>query len=199
VQVSDSTTIGAAPVAPKDESADGDGDATRRRPRSSARFRDALKRGSGNAESAGEAAGAAAGGPGWLRPEPLRVGTPPASTAPVAAGKLAANLARIDRLLVGSAGNEAEARIRIGSGALAGAEIKLTSTGAQSVTAQLLTPGAGSRETLSVAMEEIRLRLRDKGITLGAPVARGGRGDGARRDGESEGREGSGERWPAGR
>ena len=183
-------------MAPKDES-DRDGDATRRRATSSTRFRDALKRGSGNAESAGGTAGAAAGGPGWPRLEPLRVGAPPAPTGAVAAGKLAAaNLARIDRLLVGGAGNEAEARIRIGSGALAGAEIKLTSTGAQSVTAQLLTPGAGSRETLSVAMEEIRLRLRDKGITLGAPVARG---EGARRDGEFKGRGRSGERWPAGR
>jgi hypothetical protein len=199
VQVSDSTTIGAAPAALKDEPTGGDGGATRGRPRSSARFRDALKRGSGNVESAGEAAGAAGAGPGWARPEPLRVGAPPASNAPIAGAKLAANLARIDRLLVGGVGNEAEARIRIGSGALAGAEIKLTSTGAHSVTAQLLTAGAGSRETLSVAMEEIRLRLRDKGITLGAPVARSGRGDDARRDGDSAGRGGSGERWPADR
>jgi hypothetical protein len=116
-------------------------------------------------------------------------------------------------LLIGRAGGQAEARIRIGGGALAGAEIRLTTTapGSQAVTAQLLTPTAGSRQTLFVAMEEIRLRLRDKGISLASAVARGqpenggasegrhnGRRDGGR-DGDSGERDGTSDRWQAGR
>ncbi|HSY39298.1 MAG TPA: hypothetical protein VLA79_07205 [Polyangia bacterium] len=112
--------------------------------------------------------------------------------------------AKVDRVLIGGAGGEAEARIRIGAGALAGAEIRLTTTaGSQSVTAQLLTPTAGSRQTLFVAMEEIRLRLRDKGIALASSVGRSRRESdgqpGARPDGESGERNGSGDRWQAGR
>ncbi len=112
--------------------------------------------------------------------------------------------AKIDRVLIGSTGGEAEARIRIAGGALAGAEIRLTATaGSQAVTAQLLTPTAGSRQTLFVAMEEIRLRLRDKGIALASAVGRSRpesevSGDG-RRDGESGQRNGSGDRWQADR
>jgi hypothetical protein len=123
------------------------------------------------------------------------------------AAKLAAAAApKIDRVLVGNVGGEAEARIRIGAGALAGAEIRLTTTtGSQAVTAQLLTPTAGSRQTLLVAMEEIRLRLRDKGIALassvgrGRPESEGGTRRDARRDGDSGGRDASGDSWQAGR
>jgi hypothetical protein len=101
---------------------------------------------------------------------------------------------RIDRLLVGGADGAEEARIRIAAGALAGAEIRLTAAGAHAVTAQLLTPGAGSRETLSMVMEEIRRRLRDKGIAVLAPTARDGRGAG-----RASGGTGSGDGWPTGR
>jgi hypothetical protein len=165
----------------------------------SKRFRDALKQ-TGEGEAACEAASAAVG-PGWFKPEPIRVGPPAAKIAAAAATK-------IDRLLIGGAGGEAEARIRIGTGALAGAEIRLTATaGSQAVTAQLLTPTAGSRQTLSVAMEEIRLRLRDKGIVLASSAARSGpngddrgeSGQEARRGGESGARSGSGDGWQAGR
>jgi hypothetical protein len=82
----------------------------------------------------------------------------------------------------------AEARIRLSGGALAGAEIRLTAAGGHAVTAQLLTSTAGSRETLSVAMEEIRLRLRDRGIALGTAVARGRPGRDARNDETSSAR-----------
>jgi len=161
----------------------------------SKRFRDALKK-TGEGGAATEAA-TAAGGPGWFKPEPIRVGPPASKIAP-------AGTTKIDRLLIGGAGGEAEARIRIGTGALAGAEIRLTTTGgSQTVTAQLLTPTAGSRQTLSVAMEEIRLRLRDKGIALASSAARSrpnsdDRGE-ARRDHESGARAGSGGGWQAGR
>ena len=161
----------------------------------SKRFRDAFKH-AGESEAASEAA-AAAVGPGWFKSEPIRVGPPAPKIAPAAATK-------IDRLLIGGAGDEAEARIRIGTGALAGSEIRLTTTaGSPTVTAQLLTPTAGSRQTLSVAMEEIRLRLRDKGIALASSVARDrpngdDRGE-ARRDHESGARAGSGDGWQGGR
>ena len=171
-------------------------ESTQRRTRPSKPFRDSFKQ-AGGSEPASESA-ILAGGPGWFKPEPIRVGPP--------AAKLAATAApRIDRVLIGNAGGEAEARIRIGAGALAGAEIRLSTTaGSQAITAQLLTPTAGSRQTLLVAMEEIRLRLRDKGIALASPVGRnspgsdGSSGD-ARRGGESGERDASGDSWQADR
>ena len=68
---------------------------------------------------------------------------------------------------VGSGPDGAQARIRIGAGALAGTEIQLSSgAGGHVVEARLLTHAASSRQTLSVVMDEIRLRLRDRGIVL---------------------------------
>jgi hypothetical protein len=201
VQVSDSTTNGGAATARTDEAGVSDGDAVRRGARAGTRFRQALKRGGGSEETAlSEAATAAAAGPAWFRPEPIRMAPPAARVAPLAPAK-------IDRVLVGSVGGDAEARIRIGAGALAGSEIRLTAAaGSQAVTAQLLTPAAGSRETLSVAIEEIRLRLRAKGIALASSVARSRAGGDARRDVTTMGgpdewgaRSGSSDRWPAAR
>ena len=194
------TTSGGAQSGRTDELV-GSGRDPARRARPSKPFRDTFKH-AGGSDSAAEAA-ALAGGPGWFKPEPLRVGPPAAkpAPAPVAAAK-------VDRVLIGGAGGEAEARIRIGAGALAGAEIRLTTTaGSQAVTAQLLTPTAGSRQTLFVAMEEIRLRLRDKGIALASSVGRSrsesdGPSDGrrdARRDGESGERDGAGDGRQGGR
>jgi hypothetical protein len=189
------TTTGGAQSARADELGGSGRDSVRGRARPSKPFRDTFKR-SGGSESAFEAA-ALAGGPGWFKPDPLRVGPPATKIAPAAAAK-------VDRVLIGSVGGEAEARIRIGGGALAGVEIRLTTTaGSQAVTAQLLTPTAGSRQTLFVAMEEIRLRLRDKGIALAPSVGRSrpesDSPNDARRDGESGERDGSGDGWRAGR
>ncbi|HEY1419029.1 MAG TPA: hypothetical protein VGF41_14060, partial [Myxococcaceae bacterium] len=181
------TTAGGGQSARADELGGSGRDPAHRRARSSKPFRDTFEH-AGGRDSASEVA-ALAGGPGWFKPEPIRVGPPAAklAPAPVAAAK-------IDRVLIGQVGGEAEARIRIGTGALAGAEIRLTTTaGSQAVTAQLLTPTAGSRQTLFVAMEEIRLRLRDKGIALASSVGRSrperdgpnDRRRDARRDGES--------------
>jgi hypothetical protein len=200
VQVSDSTTNGGAAAVRTDEPAEGEGDAVRRGSGVGARFRDTLKRGGGSEETGPSAtAAAAAAGPAWFKPESIRAAPPPSRIAAVAAPK-------IDRVLIGGVGGEAEARIRIGgAGALAGAEIRLTAAaGSQVVTAHLLTPTAGSRETLSVAIEEIRLRLRDRGIALASSVARGRAGDEARRDGTAGGPDdagagaGSSSGWPAG-
>ena len=186
------TTTGGAPSARADELGGSGRDSVRGRARPSKPFRDAFRH-AGGAESASGAA-VLGGGLGWFKPEPIRVGPPAAKLAAAPAAT-----AKVDRVLIGSAGGEAEARIRIGAGALAGAEIRLTTTaGSQAVTAQLLTPTAGSRQTLFVAMEEIRLRLRDKGIALAPSVGRSrSESDGAnerdaRRDGESSGRDGSG-------
>jgi hypothetical protein len=195
VQVSETTTLGGAAAARKDEARgplQGAGDAVRHRAGPS-RFREALKRAA--ADELGPGAAAALGPCGSGAPAPIRVAPPPSkATAPTAA----APAARVDRVLVGSVGGEAEARIRIGAGALAGAEIRLTAVaGSAAVTAQLLTPGAGSRQTLSVAMEELRLRLRDKGIALAASVTRGRPADDARREGGGE-QDASGG-WSAGR
>ena len=87
----------------------------------------------------------------------------------------------VDRILVGSGPDGAQARIRIGAGALAGTEIQLSSGAAGHVVeARLLTHAASSRQTLSVVMDEIRLRLRDRGIVL-STTAPGTRGRAARR------------------
>jgi hypothetical protein len=185
VQVSETTTPGALSPARKDE-AHGGTDAVRRRGRPS-RFRDALKHGAGDAIASDVAAVVGSMGTG-PPPAPIRVAPPPTklATAPVAG---------VDRVLVGSLAGDAEARIRIGAGALAGAEIRLTViAGSPAVTAQLLTPGAGSRQTLSVAMEEIRLRLRDKGIAFTSSGARGRPGADPRRDGDSDRDPGAGHR-----
>jgi len=178
VQVSETTTIGAAR---KDESrSEARGAADTVRHGAGRHFRDALKRAATDG-LAPEAAAALASLGGGAAPAPIRV-APPATKA--AAAVASAPAARVDRVLVGTVGGDAEARIRIGAGALAGAEIRLTAAaGSAAVTAQLLTPGAGSRQTLSVAMEEIRLRLRDKGIALASSVARGRPAEDPRREG----------------
>jgi hypothetical protein len=192
VQVRETTTTGPVP-ARKDE-APGEaraGDAVRRRASPSG-FRDALERAATDevaSQTATALGSCGSGPPAQIRVAPRAVGAapPPASAA----------AARVDRILVGTVGGDAEARIRVGAGALAGAEIRLTAVaGSPAVTVQLLTPGAGSRQTLSVAMEEIRLRLRDKGIALGASVARGRPADDPRRDGQG-GREAGGA-WSTG-
>jgi hypothetical protein len=199
VQVSETTTVGAVSPARKDEAAGLRGDGSVRqqaRPGPHPRFRDALRRSAGE-ELGSEVVGLLGSGANAQPPAAIRVAPPPARTA-------AAPVGRVDRVLVGTVGGDAEARIRIGTGVLAGAEIRLTSVaGSPAVTAQLLTPGAGSRQTLSVAMEEIRLRLRDKGIALTSSVARGRPADDPRHGGESERDAGAGaglgDRWPAGR
>src|SRR6185436_20464025 len=80
----------------------------------------------------------------------------------------------VDRILVGAGPDGAQARIRIGAGALAVTEIQLsTGPAGHAVEAQLLTHAASSRQTLSLVMDEIRLRLRDRGIVLSTKVPAG--------------------------
>jgi hypothetical protein len=102
---------------------------------------------------------------GWFRSEIARPATPAAGLGAPASVR--------DRILIGANGDTAEARIRIGTGPLAGTELSLSaSSGGRLVEATLLTCAAGSRQTLSVALEEIRVRLRGKGIVLLAETRR---------------------------
>jgi hypothetical protein len=58
-------------------------------------------------------------------------------------------------------------------GPLAGSEIRLLAVaGRGAIEAQLLTSAASSRQTLDAVMDEIRRRLRGKGVALAAPRAR---------------------------
>jgi hypothetical protein len=114
---------------------------------------------------------------GWFRAE-VSVG-PPSRTPATAAPR------PVDRVLIGGAGDSAEARIHIGTGALAGTEIHLQAApGGGVIEAQLLTRVDGSRQTLSVVMDEIAVRLRGKGISLHVKQ------NAARRDREERGERG---------
>jgi len=82
-----------------------------------------------------------------------------------------------ERVLLGRGVDGAEARVRIGEGPLAGAELRLVVRGAV-IDAQVLTPGAASRQTLAVAMDEVAARLGRRNIRLRAaerPSPGGGR------------------------
>ena len=120
-----------------------------------------------------ESLAAAAAMAGWFRSEP------PVGTGRTAAATAVGPPRAVDRVLVGAGPDGAQARIRIGAGALAGTEIQLSSAACgRAVEARLLTHTASSRQTLSVVMDEIRSRLRDRGIVLsttGAGARRGAR------------------------
>ena len=165
MQVSDSQGPARADDAGKDEvHGAGDEAADRARGRSGRGFRRALERKLGDASGGAQEVASAAALAGWFRSEAtLGVSTsaPPARTSAVAGARA------VDRILIGSGPEGAEARIRIGAGALAGSEIHLSGGAAgRAVEAQLLTHAASSRQTLAVVLAEIRSRLRDRGIVL---------------------------------
>jgi len=126
------------------------------------KFRNALERGRPDASTVAHDGASAAAMAGWFRAESG------GASPPRATGVAAASAPRpVDRILVGAGPDGAQARIRIGAGALAGTEIQLsTGPAGHAVEAQLLTHAASSRQTLSLVMDEIRLRLRDRGIVL---------------------------------
>jgi hypothetical protein len=159
MEVTDSVAAPAASTAGKEEVrtvGDEPGNSGRSRPGQG--FRSTLERRRrdpiGGANEAASAAAMAA----WFRPE----------SAPTAKGVAAVAAPRaVDRVLIGSGPGGAQARIRIGAGTLAGTEIQLSAAASgHAVEARLLTHGASSRQTLSVVMDEIRSRLRDRGIVL---------------------------------
>ena len=138
------------------------------RPRAGQGFRKALERGRRDPAAGGISDGASAAAlAGWFRSE--SAAAPAAARAAGVAG--VAPSRAVDRVLIGSGPDGAQARIRIGSGVLAGTEIHLSSASGQTVEARLLTHAASSRQTLSVVMDEIRSRLRDKGIVLATRAA----------------------------
>jgi len=69
-------------------------------------------------------------------------------------------------VLLGRTGDASAARVRFSEGALAGTELHLRAQSAGLVTAELLSVGGQSRQTLAAVMEEMRLRLRVRGIAL---------------------------------
>jgi hypothetical protein len=112
--------------------------------------------------SGGEEAASAAALAGWFRPES---GAAPAARSQAVAAS--SGVRAVERVLIGSGPEGAQARIHIGAGALAGTEIQLTTgAAAHAVEVRLLTHAASSRQTLSVVMDEIRARLQNKGIAL---------------------------------
>lgn len=195
MQVSDSPQTAALANTGKDEvRPTSDAAEAEPRSRSGRRFRNALERVPRAAGIGVDDAASAAAMAGWFRPESaasVPVGKSTAVTGPSAPRG-------VDRVLIGSGPDGAQARIRIGAGALAGTEIQLSSgAGGHVVEARLLTHAATSRQTLSLVMDEIRARLRDRGIVLSTP-ARGARavaptgdvertGEGAARDADGRG------------
>jgi hypothetical protein len=170
MHVSDAPPPSTTGAATKDEACAAGEEASnggRRRPGRS--FRGALesRRGTAPATDGHDVASAAALA-AWFRPESAAApGGVPASGR--AAGVAAAQA--VDRILIGAGPDGAQARIRIGAGALAGTELQLSSgAAAHTVEARLLTHAASSRQTLSVVLDEIRSRLRDKGIVLSTAV-----------------------------
>jgi hypothetical protein len=126
-------------------------------------FRKALERGRRDPGAGCTNDGASAAAlAGWFRSE--SAAAPAVAKAGGVVGVAASRA--VDRVLIGSGPEGAQARIRIGAGTLAGTEIHLSSASGQTVEARLLTHTASSRQTLSVVMDEIRSRLRDRGILL---------------------------------
>ena len=192
MQVSDSSPGAAPGPAAKDEvRPTGDAAGGRGARASGRRFRSALER---KRETRGRAATCGlGGGDGGMVPRRISGGAGGQDDG--GRGPSGASAARaVDRILVGSGPDGAQARIHIGAGALAGTEIQL-STGAAGhvVEARLLTHAATSRQTLSLVMDEIRLRLRDRGIVL-STTATGARSSRAarRREAAGEGAAGRG-------
>lgn len=184
MQVSDSPQTAALATAGKDEVRSvGDAVEAGPRSRSGRRFRNALERVAKGTGAGVDDAASAAAMAGWFRPESaaaVPVGKSTAVTGPSAPRA-------VDRVLIGSGPDGAQARIRIGAGALAGTEIQLSSgVGGHVVEARLLTHAATSRQTLSLVMDEIRSRLRDRGIVLSTAV-RGARSVAPTGDGERSG------------
>jgi hypothetical protein len=100
-------------------------------------------------------------GPDAVRAGDRRAGGSICETPP------ASGIGSVQRVLVGSRGDDPEARVAIADGSPGGAEIRLVAIGGgRTIVVEILTASAGSRETLSNAMEEIRLRLRRRGIVL---------------------------------
>lgn len=100
-------------------------------------------------------------------PPSVRLGTIVTGASRPAGAPRAPAAASIVRVLIGGGARGAEARIRIADGAGGIAEVRLASVGGgRAIAVQVLTAAAGSRETLAGVMNEVRLRLRRRGIAF---------------------------------
>jgi hypothetical protein len=122
-------------------------------------FRSTLKRGEREETALRQELPFAAVFAGWFRAELT-------SEATIAVSAVAPPRPQIDRILIGQVEASTEARIRIGEGMLAGTELRLEVGSTGAITAELLTASDGSREMLSLVMDELRVRLRGRGIAL---------------------------------
>ncbi len=95
----------------------------------------------------------------WFRPEGPPGVKPSTRAAPLPP------VPPSDRLLVGTGPTGGEARLRIGHGPLAGSEIHLRD-GPRGVDVSILTHHEASRQTLTVAMDEVARRLERKGYLM---------------------------------
>ena len=95
---------------------------------------------------------------------------PEAARAAIDRSGTVSRASQVARVLLGTTGGDvAEARIRIGGEGPGAAEIRLAATrDGRSIEAHLLTAADGSRETLAVMLDEIRMRLRARGVVLRA-------------------------------
>jgi hypothetical protein len=100
---------------------------------------------------------------GHTRLEPGRSG--PSRAAPRAS----------EGLLLAQTSDSDAARIRFTEGALAGTELQLRAEAGHVITVELLLASTESRRTLARVMEEMRSRLRVKGVVLSVVASRPGR------------------------
>ena len=117
---------------------------------------------------------AEAGWPAVLAARPL---APPAEPSPARPAGAPAAVELPHRLLLAESPVRDGARLRIDGGPFAGTEIHLVAAGTR-VEVCVLTPHEASRQTLAIAMEAVRNRLRARGLTMvdgSAPAEHGPR------------------------
>lgn len=114
----------------------------------------------------------------WFRPEiPAEESNRTAIRAPLP-------VAPHQRILVAEAGPISQARIQIAGGKLAGSQVHLSVVGGH-IESLLLTSNETSRQTLVVAMDAVRERLRARGVAAAGAVSADVRG-GPHRDTEAQ-------------
>ena len=147
----------AVPAVGKQETASGLGQANRHH-----KFATVL---AGRARDAEESAGRAAQLSGLsLSTAGSREGLPAPKLA-ISAARPALSLEGHQRLLVTNTAGHDSAWLRLEGGRFAGTEIHLSIIGTH-VEVHVLTPHEASRQTLAIAMEAVRNRLRARGLTM---------------------------------
>lgn len=116
----------------------------------------------------------------WLRPEGAPTGGELAPPRPRPTNLANGESERSARVLLGHGPAGAEARLTLGLGELAGAQIRLQSAGGV-VHASFLTAPESARQTLVRTMEEVKRRLQQRGLDLRVTASGSRNAEGARR------------------